>query len=222
MGWAWNAKAGRYYSTKTGRFLTNAKALEYVQASADATVAATDILAGYVSEGTMSPSGWMTMMRDEIKHQYIRQYELGIGGRGRMLAADWGSVGGMVGEQYKYLDGFAVDLANLSEGQIRARSRMYINSAREAYERAHGRVAEGLGFDEIAWIENPAAESCPDCDAFAEMGWQLVADNPYGGAIPASGMTECLSNCKCGLDYRNSETGETLERTSNELETIPV
>ena len=43
MGWAWNAKAGRYYSTETGRFLTNAKALEFVQASADATVAATDI-----------------------------------------------------------------------------------------------------------------------------------------------------------------------------------
>jgi hypothetical protein len=209
-GWGWNAKAGRYYNTATGRFLTNAKALEYVQASADAAINASNLLAEYVSEAAISPSQWTTMMRSEIKHEYIRQYELGIGGRGRMLAPDWGSVGGMVGEQYKYLDGFAADLPNLSEGQIRSRSQMYINSGREAYERAHGKVAAELGFDEVLWVENPAAESCPDCDAFAQMGWQKVENDPYMGAIPGSGATQCLTNCKCGLDYRNSQTGEQL------------
>lgn len=212
-GWAWNAKAGRYYNTATGRFLTNAKALEYVQASADSAINASNLLAEYVSEAAISPSQWATMMRSEIKHEYIRQYELGIGGRGRMLAPDWGSVGGMVGEQYKYLDGFAADLANLSEGQIRARSRMYINSGREAYERAHGKVAAELGFDEIAWVLGPVlTDHCADCVAFANMGWQLVEADPYMGAIPGSGATACLTNCNCNLEYKDSVTGEQLER----------
>lgn len=192
MGWAWNAKAGRYYNTGTGRFLSNAKALEFVQASADAAGVATDLLAEYVSEGLVSPTHWKAMMRQEIKTEYIRQYELGIGGRGRMLPADWGSTGGMIGDQYRYLEAFAADLPNLSEAQIRARARMYINSGREAYERAHAKVAEGLGFDEVAWVMNPSAEHCPDCEAFDMMGWQKVQDDPYMGAIPGSGATQCL------------------------------
>jgi hypothetical protein len=219
MGWAWNGKAGRYYDTDTGRFLSNARALELIQADIDFTAAATDRLAGYVSEGLISPDTWREAMRREIKLQYTRQYELGIGGRGRMLPRDWGSVGGMIQDQYRYLDGFYADLDVLSEAQIRARSRMYVNSAREAYERAHGRVAEGLGYTEVQWILGPVlTDHCPDCEARQGMGWQVSLEGGFptasGPSWPGDGSTVCLTNCNCSLEHRDPATGEMLERAT--------
>jgi hypothetical protein len=124
-----------------------------------------------------------------------------------MTYADWGSIGGMLAEQYGHLDNFAAVLGDLSEAQIMARSKMYINSGREAYERAHARVAAGLGFDEEIWVIDPFADNCDDCLALAEEGWQPIDHFPFPGA----GWTVCLTNCKCHKEYRNSQTEEVWE-----------
>ena len=118
-----------------------------MQNSLGVTGAVVDVLAGYAAQGVLNAGDFGALFREEIKKEYIRQYLLGIGGRDQMTAADWGSIGGMLREQYRFLDGFLAEIAagNLTEAQIMARARMYINSAREAYERAHGRVAGKLG-----------------------------------------------------------------------------
>ncbi|NIV28992.1 MAG: hypothetical protein GWN58_05620, partial [Anaerolineae bacterium] len=131
MDWKWNETAGRYYDADTGRFLSRARVLDYVDDSIAATESATDLLASYVADDMLSPGDWRLLMREEIKREYIRQYTLGRGGVAQMTQADWGSIGGMLKEQYKYLDGFAGQVADMSEGAIRSRSRMYIRSARE-------------------------------------------------------------------------------------------
>jgi len=102
----------------------------------------TDLLSNLVSNGMMNPRDWHEMMREEIKREYIREYMLGRGGRGSMTQVDWGSVGGMLADQYRYLKDFAklVEEGKLSEAQIRARSAMYINSAREGFERGQARA----------------------------------------------------------------------------------
>jgi len=147
-------------------------------------------------------------MREAIKDEYTQQYLLGRGGLSQMTQADWGSIGGMVADQYRYLGGFAREVAvgNLSEAQVAARSRMYINSGREAFERARGRTEDEA--DEVAWTLNPA-EHCPDCLDLAALGWQPREPWPFtvagGMAIPGSGATQCLTNCRCFLDYRVSE-----------------
>ena len=167
MGWKWNKTAGRYYDTDTGRFLSRARALEFVDESLAATEKATDLLASYVSDGMLAVDDWQLLMRQEIKREYIREYMLGRGGRAQMTQADWGSIGGMLKEQYAYLDAFADQIAtgNLSEAAIRSRSRMYIRSAREAYERANARAqSDGT-------LELPA--------------------------YPGDGQTVCLTNCNC-------------------------
>jgi hypothetical protein len=165
--WAWNEKAKRYYNTETGRFLSKTEALGYVEQSLAASGSATDLLAGYVADGMLAPGDWRALMREEIKREYIREYLLGIGGRDQMTQADWGSIGGMLKEQYGYLDAFADDVAagRLSEAQVRSRARMYVNSAREAYERANAR---------------------------AQSGGELVLP-----AYPGDGQTVCLTNCNC-------------------------
>jgi len=166
----WDVVAKRYRDTDTGRFLSREKALEFVDGSLQAGRSATGTLAGLVADGKISPTDWRDKMRQEVKDEYIRQYLSAIGGLAVMTQADWGSVGGMLKEQYKYLDKFYGEVAagNLSEGQIAARAGMYINSAREANERAHGR-----------------SQGMPDGSL---------------PAYPADGSSECLTNDKCSWE----------------------
>ncbi len=90
----------------------------------------------------------------------------------------------------------------LPEEQIRARVGMYVNSAREGYERAHERNAKALGMTEEKW-ELGEAEHCDDCVAYAAQGWQPIGTFPN----PGDGSTQCLTNCKCHVIYQNPETG---------------
>lgn len=177
MPYRFDPQSGRYRSTETGRFISRATALAYVDDSLRATALVVDTLATLVSEAQISPVDWRDRFRQEIKTEYIRQYLLGRGGREVMSQADWGSVGGMLKEQYGYLDGFFADIQNrdLTEAQIAARMRMYINSAREAYSRAEER-ARGL-----------PAGSLP--------------------AHPGDGTTICLSNCKCSWEIEDVDGG---------------
>lgn len=150
-------------------------------------------------------SEFETMMRERIKRAYIEQYLVGRGGRAKMTQVDWGSIGGMLAEQYRYLDGFAAEVAAgvLSAKQISARSRMYVRSSKEAYERGRRRWLLSLDDKpaEVRWILQPA-EHCPDCLALAALRWILISDDAFDGCFPGSGCTQCLTNCACFLDYR--------------------
>lgn len=212
----WDPRIARYRDTITGRLVARSTVLGFVDDSIAASIAAppvtldgvttmgSDFLAQMVGNDLLDPADWNNLMRGEIKREYLRQYFLGIGGVEQMTPARWGQIGGMLADQYRFLDAMTVEIAagNLSEGQIRARASMYINSAREGYERANRQSQIAAGMTEMRWVLFPTAAHCPDCVEFDSMGWQSIADDPYGGAFPGSAATQCLSNCKCFLEYR--------------------
>jgi len=139
MTWTWHGDPlYRYRNDQTGRFASQQEIWDWGEDSMESNATATKPLA----VSPINVSQWQQDMRDRVKAEYIRQYELGKGGRSNMTAQDWGSVGGMIADQYRYLDDFAEEIAagKLSSAQIAMRSQMYILSAREAYERASGRV----------------------------------------------------------------------------------
>lgn len=189
MTWFWSDAAYDYVDDGGGR-MGREKLLAFSSTSIQAAKDKTDLLAAQVAEGLISPDAWHEAMREELKGEYIRQYLLGRGGRNQMTAEDWGSVGGSLAEQYRWLDGFADQVAggNLTEMQIKIRSlsdlagqigamptsqvlraAMYANSAREAFFRAQTRAR---GFE--------------------------PSDLPY---MPADGNTICLTRCNCSWDY---------------------
>lgn len=208
----WDSLIGRYRDER-GRFVAKDTVYEFVNKSLQISGNVVETLSGWVYDGNISVNDWLASMKAEIKDEYIRQYLSFIGGRESMTSADWGRIGGMLSEQYGYLKGFAQDIAtgNLTEAQINARAQMYINSAREARERARRISAEKADFDEVYWELNPQLENCPGCVEFNAMGWQLADDDPYKGATPGSGDTVCLTACGCGLVWRNSKTGKEYE-----------
>ena len=211
MPYKWNPKAQRYqWFNGKARFVSREEVMNWIYSSLRATSTVTDTLAKLVKDQIIAPRDWYEMMKQNIKDEYIRQYITGIGGRANMKAADWGRIGAMVKEQYGWLTGFYQQIKDgkLSEAQIAMRARMYINSAREAYEKANAIVAIKWGADEVYWDVDPSVENCTGCIGFQSLGWSKIASNPYGGAYPGSGNTPCLTSCHCTLHYRNSITGE--------------
>lgn len=205
--WGWDAVSKRYRDIETGHYMPRTQVLGYVDQSLKASTVASSQLAGFVGDKALAPKDFATFFRDELKKEYIRQYTLGIGGREQMTHSDWGKVGAMLQEQYKYLRNFEKDLATkeLTPEQIASRSEMYVNSAREAFETAHAKNAKALGLGEEAWILG-MAEHCDKCLEYAGMGWQPVGTFP----TPGAGATPCLTNCQCHKAYRDPETGQGL------------
>lgn len=133
----------------------------------------TNALAGQLARGEISVQQWTLAMRQEIRTNFINEYVLAHGGRNTMTPADWGRIGQQVQVQYRYLDGFAADIAagRYSEAQIAARARMYVESSSQAFEQAR----------------------------------QLARGAPNLPAYPGDGSTQCLSNCKCWWQIRETE-----------------
>lgn len=142
MPYQYVTSLNRYRDVESGRFVSRQTVLGYVTRIARAGNAASDALAGLVSNGTISAADFGQLMRDELKSTFIQQYVLGRGGRDLMQPRDWGAVGNMLREQYQYLNEFVADIESgeLTEGQIRARAALYFQSSREAYERGNARA----------------------------------------------------------------------------------
>lgn len=201
--WRFDAGSARYRDADSGRFMSADRVREFVRRSLTGSTTASNELAGLVADARLTSGDWRTLMREELKHEYIRQYLLGRGGLGQMKASDWGRIGGMLADQYRYLEGFAAQVAGLTEAQIKSRvfrSAMYFNSAREAFERAQAVAVKRAGLDEERWRRDPAAESCGDCEDNEGQGWQPVGTFPF----PGDGNTQCLTNCQCHKEYRRS------------------
>lgn len=200
MAFTFDAVSDRYRDTTTGRYVTRSQALEFVDRSLDASRPVVTQFATLVADGSISPADWNGRMREEIKGEYIRQYLLGRGGVGSMTQEDYGSIGGMLADQYRYLDGFYAEIraGDLTEAQIAARSRMYVNSAREAYERGHRRAIRGTR-SEVRWNLGSTEEHCGDCLDLAARGWMDIDDLDI---YPGGGSTQCLTNCDCNLSYQ--------------------
>ena len=132
-------KGSGYRDLETGRILSRDQARELVAIQITAGEDVSAVMSTLYTGGQISPDDWRTSFRQEIKDQYITQYLEGRGGRSQMSQADWGSVGGMIADQYRYLEGFYDELSDpeneYSDEYISSRMNMYINASREAYER---------------------------------------------------------------------------------------
>lgn len=195
----WEPTSSRYRG-ENGRFVSRETVLGYVRESIVASGDVTRTLAERVAGGQLSSREFLTVFKTEIKDEYIRQYVAGRGGLGSMTQSDWGKLGSMLKEQYKFADGFAADVGKLSEAQIVNRAGMYIESANQAFEAGYRRsIIESGNFTEERWELGGSAQPCSDCTGYAALGWQPLGSLP---TLPAAGGTKCKSRCQCHIAYR--------------------
>lgn len=201
MPYTYNAQRGQYRDTATGKFVKASVVTEFTTQSLRASG---DVAGGLVASargGDLGAKEFRTAMRQEIKGEYIRQYIAGRGGLVQMSKSDWSSLGGMLREQYKYLEGLVSDLKSedIHDNTLAMRARMYTNSAREAFERGRYRAVDEAGtFTEERWVLGPG-ENCQDCIDYSMQGWVELGRI---AAMPGDGSTVCKTNCNCHKEYR--------------------
>ena len=197
----WLPDLHRYRNNDTGEWASDAEVRGWSDAHIGVSADHSRGLAGALNAGDLTLGQWEADMRAQIKGEYTRQYLLGRGGRDQMTQADWGSIGGDLANQFRYLSQFADAIAtgNLSEAQIAARSELYLYSAKQAFEKANGRAR--VSDAKVKWTLT-AAEHCDTCIDYAGLGWRPIAEDPFGGANPGDGSTICMTQCKCHLEYR--------------------
>ncbi len=166
--WQWDASSRRYRNTDTGRYLSNTQMLGLRDTFSERQAAKVRALSDRVVNG-VTVAEWERDMRAIIRNSTVDQYVLGRGGRNAMTQADWGRVGRMVREQYKYASGFAQDIADgkLSAAQIAARAQLYMASSTHAYERGRGASFKGLKLPQYP------ADGSQVCKANCKCSWSI-------------------------------------------------
>ena len=109
----WRAAAARFWNKTVGRLVPRLRVGR--EAERIAGLSPTAEWANSVFSGELPIDAWQASMRQELKTRYIQQYLAGRGGVGPMTQVDYGSIGGMLADQYRYLDGFAAEIA---EGKL--------------------------------------------------------------------------------------------------------
>ncbi len=196
MPYNFSNSAQRWRDDDTGRFVSNDTVVENMRTLQTATYDTLDNLTRNLYQGRITVAQWQIGVASELKDAHLAQSMFAVGGRNNMTQANFGRVGGVLADEYRYLTRFANQIANgdISEAQALARIRQYGNATQQSYYREYANATPNN--EQIYWRLSPA-EHCPDC-------LDLASNSPYKPAdlptVPGAGQTRCRGNCKCTLE----------------------
>lgn len=144
-GWRYSVERRRYLYP-SGRAVPDSRVVTLRQRFIDGQESGADELALQLAVGAITVAQWEREARALVKRAYIAEYALGAGGRQMLGPRDYGRIGGLLAAQYRYLRGFAEEIAAgaLSQAQIADRTTLYVASATQAFERARAAGYDGL------------------------------------------------------------------------------
>jgi hypothetical protein len=192
FGYQYNDRLQRWQNVSNGQMVSEANVIAEMRRHQDATYTALDALTEQLYNGQINVAQWQVGVAQELKDAHLAQAMLGVGGKANMTSVEYGRVGGVLRDEYRYLARFADDIAagRQSRAQAMARIKQYGNASQQAYWR------EWSLKEPYIWWQRNAGESCSDCV-------DIEANNPYTGdtlpTVPGAGTTKCRGNCKCTL-----------------------
>lgn len=201
LRFAWDEASGRYRDLQNGRFVSRGKARGLLDAYTDRISDRAAGLSEKLARGEISVGEWETGMRGLIKRTHAVHAAAARGGWERMTPSDWGRVGSVVKEQYRYLRSFSADVALgvvPRTGALAVRARLYAEAGRRSHFDTERRLMVGRGYVEERSVLG-VADHCAGCESAAAQGWQPI------GSLPPIGERDCLVRCRCHFDYRRAE-----------------
>lgn len=198
-GYVFNAGAARYRD-KTGRFISNTRLVEMRNTFINAQKETVTQFAKELAEGNISRFEWTLKMRTLINETQTAEYLAGIGGRNNFTEEDEDNLRRIIEAQYKYLEGFELDMklrgdseeTAMSQEQIAARSQLYMEASSPAFEEAKVRAR---GIPQLPQYPGDGRTQCgPNCKCY----WDIKQDNGSWSATwtltPAEHCPDCLNN----------------------------
>lgn len=196
-GFRYNAKAYSYVDER-GRFLSRREVRDVLDNALANNGKIVRDLTQQLREGRISLADWQTGMAREIKNVHLYSAAAARGGWAQMTQADYGRAGQRIATQYRFLRGFAEDIASGKQplnGRALERAAMYSEAGRNTFHHVEREEMEVRGMTEERSILH-ANDSCEGCLEEEAAGWQ-----PIGEGVPI-GERDCLTRCKCTTDYR--------------------
>lgn len=194
----WNAAASRYIDSRTGRFVPLLEIRRAIDFALDSENQQVRALAMNLREGRIGLEEWRVGMRTHVKDVQLYSAAAARGGWAQLTPEDYGRIGGLVGEQYRYLENFTRQISGglPLDGRFQARTEMYMQAARRTYETTFMR--EMVEKHEVTEQRNilHRAEHCGECEDATAMGWMPV------GTLPEIGDRQCGPNCRCTMEFR--------------------
>lgn len=191
---AWNYYRDRnqYQDATTGKFIAQSRVRSLMQRFENKQKETVRAISDRLSNGEISIQRWVFEMRQAIKDAYVVQYTVGKGGYDNMSQADWGRVGGILRQQYQYLNNFAAEAArgDLTPRQIAARAGLYIDSSTQAFER--GKAASHGLFNLPAYPGDGSTECMANCRCH----WQITRDGTTYHASWRMSNAEHCETCR--------------------------
>lgn len=205
-GYYFDRRSARYIDVVSGRFVSRQRMMGLVEGRIVYHQENLMELTQALTDGRIGLSDWQRLFKQELKTMHIQQAVLARGGWDKMTQADWGRVGAAVKAQYKYLAGFADDIAAgafksgrpMMNGHILARASLYAQSGRATYWKEQTATQKDAGMREERRLAMGDERTCGPCSELAGRGWQPLGTLPPPGGPPCSGLTRC----RCQKEYR--------------------
>jgi len=204
-GYGWNEVAHRYYSLETGVFVSRASVTAGLESVLDVSALRMNAVTQSLIDGNISIAGWQSEMMQQIKLTHTASAALSQGGFGQMTQSDWGATGALIKKQYKYLENYAADIANgtqVLDGRALVRSDMYADAANGTFWEMDKRSMIADGYEEGRRVLESGADHCDDCEEYASEGWMPIDE------IPEIGDSQCMTRCRCTIEFRVSTESE--------------
>lgn len=191
--WSYDSASHRYRNDTTGRYVSEAAILKLRDEVVAKTAPAFSVLNARLVDGSLTVGQWERATQRAIATAYLDEYLFGRGGRNVTTKAEYEELAKLVTGQFGYLRGFAeaVRDGKLSAAQIEVRSHLYVQSARQAFERGRAKARDielpgypGDGSTRCrtrcrcrwdirqtkagyvaSWVMQASAEHCADCVA---------------------------------------------------------
>lgn len=206
-GYTWDARAGRYRSATTGRFVPRTAIMDQLgRAVMDGRETASRLTTAF-HEGRLSAAAWQEQMRTTLRRMHSQHAALATGGWDRMTPRDWGRIGYALREDYARIQRLAeaVQRGEVTLAQALQRADGYMGNARAQYYKAERERLRPSSSDQeiISRRILGASEHCPDCLEYYARGWQPVAFLP----VPTE-ASQCGTYCQCDVIHREVPSAE--------------
>lgn len=195
LAWSYSTSANRYRSPN-GQFI-GAEAIRNLRNDfLDARAAASRQLAADLASDKLSLDQWEQAMRDHIQVTHGVEYVFGRGGLDQMQPKDWDTLGKLVADQWKFLNGFSqgISTGTLSEADIGARAELYNGAATQAYEQGAVSASGAPDLDQYPGDGQTICLGNCRCslqiDSTEDGGWEVTWIAESGACEDCAGMAD--------------------------------
>jgi hypothetical protein len=203
----WDAKRGRFISTKTGRVIRADTIRRWVIEAAEKSEKRLASLAGRLTTGPIplaerienpiTDRQFQIAVQQEIAKAESAMVASAVGGLKQMNPPRWQRVAIQIRQQQTALVGFGRDIVSskLSPAEIIARAELYARSIYATHMNEMTDFKKSMGAQFARRILHQGAIHCEDCPPLAAKGWV-----PIDQLVPI-GDTPCIVNCRCAIEY---------------------